>query len=324
MLPIGISYIKEIFIMNDRELLYIKTITETKSISKAAKKLFIAQPSLSQALQKIEDNIGTKLFIRNRDGMKLTLAGEKYYLTAIKILNIYNDFKSEVSYINDLKSGRITIGITSFLGTYLLPKLLPQYIERYPNIEIYIKEESSTALEKALADATVDFAIMHYHPFNAKNFIDYDLLYRDPFLLVTQGNHPLTKDARKDKNYPYPLIDIRLFENENFILMDRGKRIRQVSDNIFYEIEIHPNSCLTLKNFETARRLASMGYGVTFVPMEYTKVFTGQYPSDYYFIDGVESAYWDTCIATRKNMYLSKAAKVFIELVHEFNKKEHG
>ena len=72
--------------MNDRELLYVKMIVESKSISEAAKKLFIAQPSLSQALQKIEENIGTQLFIRNHDGMKLTLAGEKYYLTATEIL----------------------------------------------------------------------------------------------------------------------------------------------------------------------------------------------------------------------------------------------
>ena len=310
--------------VNERELLYIKAIAETKSISKAAKKLFIAQPSLSQALQKIEENIGTKLFVRNHDGMKLTLAGEKYYLTAIEILNIYNDFKNEVTYINDLKRGRITIGITNFLGTYLLPKLLPQFTQRYPGIEVYIREESSTVLENSLAEATIDFAIMHYHPFSEKKFIDYDLLYRDPILLATQRDHLLSKHAfLKGNKDAYPTINIQWFRDEKFILMDKGKRIRQISDNIFHEAGIKPNICLSLKNFETARRLASTGYGIAFVPMEYTKVFKGQYETDYYFIEGIENAYWDTCIATRKDMYLSKIAQVFIQTIHEFNKKDH-
>ena len=89
--------------MTERELLYIKTIAETKSISKAAARLFVAQPSLSQALQKIEEGLGTPLFIRHKNGMRLTFAGEKYYKAANEILNIYNDFKNEITYINDLK-----------------------------------------------------------------------------------------------------------------------------------------------------------------------------------------------------------------------------
>ena len=62
--------------MNDRELLYIKTIAETKSISKASEKLFVTQPSLSQSLQKIEDELGVSLFVRQSRGMNLTFAGK--------------------------------------------------------------------------------------------------------------------------------------------------------------------------------------------------------------------------------------------------------
>lgn len=304
--------------MNDRELIYFKTIAETRSISKAAKKLFIAQPSLSQAIQKIEDSLGIKLFSRTYDGMTLTLAGEKYYIAATEMLNIYNDFKNEVTYINDLKRGRINIGITGFMGTYLLPELIPRFTKDFPNIEIYVSEMDSTLIEQSLSDGTIDFAIMHNHPLKENKSINYDVLYRDPFLLVTKKDHPLSKFCHTDENNLYPSIDISLFKDEKFILLDKNKRIRQVSDIIFNIEGINPTISLTLKNYESARRIASTGFGVTLIPMQYIKIFEGKYDADYYLINKNKYAFWDTCIATNPNTYLSKASKVFIDLIKNY------
>lgn len=89
--------------MTRKELLYVKTIADEKSLSRAADKLFIAQPSLSISLQKIEESLGVKLFQRTNRGTLLTFAGERYYQMAQDILKIYNDFEIEVSDINNLK-----------------------------------------------------------------------------------------------------------------------------------------------------------------------------------------------------------------------------
>ncbi len=304
--------------MNERELLYVKTIADTKSISKASKKLFIAQPSLSQAIQKIEESLGAKLFVRNHDGMMLTLAGEKYYLAATEILNIYDDFKNEVTYINDLKKGRVSIGITGFMGTYILPELIPQFKDRYPNIEIYISEMNSTDLESSLLEGTIDFALMHNHPLKENKSIYHDILFRDPFMLVTKKNHHLSVYSKNKEEFLFPFIDLNLFKDENFILLDKDKRSRQVCDVIFNNAGINPNINLTLKSLESARRIASTGFGITLIPLQYIKIFEGKYEADYYYIENSEYAFWDTCIATNPSMYLSKAAKVFINLIHEF------
>ena len=306
--------------MNDRELLYVKMIADKKSISKAAEKLYIAQPSLSQALQKIEEKIGTPLFLRNANGMELTFAGEMYYKAATKIINIYNDFTNEVTYVNDLKKGRITFGITNFMGTFLLPVLLPKFKERFPNIEVYVKEENSTNLEKQIIDGTIDFALMHKHPLIDEKSINYDKLYTDPFIIATPCNHPLSKYKKSDTKFRYPRIDLNLFSDENFIFLDKNKRIRQVTDIILNIAGINPTPILTLKNHETARRLVSAGFGVTLMPMQYIKIFNYGCEADYYVIDENKYAYWDSCVATNPNMYLSKAAEVFIDLVHEYYK----
>ena len=96
--------------MTSRELEYIKTVADEKSISSAARKLYIAQPSLSQSLQRIEENLGAKLFNRTPSGLTLTYAGERCYQMACQVLKIYSDFEAEISDINQLKTGRIVMG----------------------------------------------------------------------------------------------------------------------------------------------------------------------------------------------------------------------
>lgn len=304
--------------MNDRELMYVKTIAETKSISKAAQKLFIAQPSLSQAIQRIEDDLGTKLFIRKHDGISLTMAGEKYYLAATEILNIYEDYKNEVTYINDLKRGRVTIGITVYMGTHLIPKLLPKFMEDFPNIEIYIKELDSFNMEKALLDGTIDFAVMHTHPLKNSEPLNHEVLYKDPFMIVTKKDHPLSKYAKKVPESNHLSVDLKLFKDERFIMLRKDRRIRQVCDIIFHREGINPTTCLTLQSYESARRLASTGYGITMIPLQYIGIFEGQYEADYFYIEDNEYAFWYTCISTNPNMYLSKAANVFINLIRDY------
>ena len=88
--------------MTQRELIYVKTIADEGSISKAAQKLYVTQPSLSHCVQRIEESLGTKLFVRNPTGLTLTYVGERYYSVATEILQIYNDFELEVGEISEV------------------------------------------------------------------------------------------------------------------------------------------------------------------------------------------------------------------------------
>ena len=306
--------------MTERELLYVKTIVDEQSISKAAEKLFLSQPSLSKCIQKIEASLGTKLFNRTNTGLVLTYAGERYYQVATHIMRIYNDFEIEVGDINNLKKGRITFGITIYLATLLLPKILPLFKQQYPNIEVFIIEKNSTELEKSLSSGEIDFAIMHTAPFyevsNNLN-VDFHSLFKDPFLFATKKDHPFGKYAIRTENSKYPKIDLTLFAKEPFIMMNRWQRIRQVSDLILQKANIIPVVALTTKSYETARRLACEGIGVTFVPEQYLQISRGVYEPDYYTIDEKYSPYWRLCVSVQKNVYVSKAAKTFIKMVCE-------
>lgn len=303
--------------MTSKELLYVKTIAEEKSISKASRKLYISQPSLSQAIQRIEESLGIKLFKRTNTGLVLTLAGEKYYKMANQILKIYDDYKTEVDNINDMKTGRINIGTTLHLSVRVLPMILPKFKQLCPFIDINIIENTSTELDKSLLSGEIDFAIMHEPKSKKNSSINYEQLLVDPFLLAVSKKHPLCKDYSLDENGNYPYIDLNLFKDEPFVMVNKQQRIRHISDNILNLANITPNIALTVKNYESAKRLANEGLGVTFIPLEYSKISQNEFSPAYFMIDEKYEASWIMCIATIENSFLSKADKLLIDIIRE-------
>lgn len=308
--------------MTEREFIYIKTVADERSISRAAKKLFIAQPSLSQYVRRIEASLGTPLFNRTMAGLTLTYAGERYCHMASQILKMYESFEMEISDINNMKTGRIHIGITSHLGTVLLPRILPRFSSLCPNIEIRITEETSSVLEQQLAVGKLDFVIMHAPKEQENPLMNYKFLSRDPFLIVTAAGHPvsvhatlLEQDTDKEQHH-YPLLDIRLLEKERLITLPHSQRIRQVTDSILKMAGIlQPAVYLTVKNFATAQLLAAAGLGYTLIPSQYAGITSMDIKPAYYEVPAEYNAFWDLCIITRKDSFLTKADLLFLNMV---------
>jgi DNA-binding transcriptional LysR family regulator len=100
-------------------------------------------------------------------------------------------------------------------------------------------------------------------------------------------------------------------------MVNKEQKIRQVADLILNKAQIQPNVILSTKSYETARRLACEGIGVTFTPIQYLKIFPGNYFPDYFCVDEKYTPYWTLCIAVQKNAYVSKAAQLFISIVSE-------
>lgn len=304
--------------MTQRELIYIKTVADEKSISRAAKKLFIAQPSLSQYIKRIEEGLGTPLFWRTSAGLTLTYAGERYYLMAVQILKLCDNFEMEISDINNMKTGRIHIGITNFLGTVLLPKVLPRFTALCPSVELQVTEETSAGLETLLAAGKLDFVIMHAPQDLENPLLRYELLSRDPFLAVTSGDRPLGFCKSSQKSDPYPLLEREFLARSPFIMLPPNQRIRQITDSILKAAGIKfPDIFLTVKNFATAQLLAAAGLGITLIPRQYAGITSSDAEPVFYSIPGVYCAYWDLCITTARDAFLSKADQLFLRILRE-------
>lgn len=304
--------------MTSKELIYVKTVAEEKSISKAARKLFMAQPSLSQSIQRIEEALGTPLFNRTTSGLTLTFAGERYYQTASQILKMYEDFELEISDINNLRTGRIHIGVTNHLGTLALARVLPRYQETFSHIEVFIHEENTASLERMLLSGEIDFAVMHAPKEVTLPQIHYDILTRDPFVIAISPAHELVRKAEEKPGYPYPVLDLKLLKNEPFLMLHKEQRIRQITDAVLGKAGIHqPRIALTLKNYETAQVLAAQGLGATLVPLQYSGISFTEYQPALLCIDRKYDAFWDMCIASLQNGFLSRADQMFIRMTKE-------
>lgn len=296
--------------MNDRELIYVKTIAEERSISAAARKLFIAQPSLSQSLHRIEEALGTKLFDRTQRGLQLTVAGKKYLQMANQVLKLYDDLKADLHDADELKTGSVTFGITRILGRILLPEVLPTFCATYPNIKVRIVEGNSKELDRALTACEIGFAVMHRLPENVNNHIDYNVLWDDPFVVTVNENSPLLAKAIDTTRYPHPYIDIRDLSEQPLLTVPYGQRIRQVLDLVFMRARVRPNVLLETRDYATVQCMAARGLGYTIGPQSYTPVANLPDGARFLSLDSGLNAMWHLCIATFRNGSLSRADEV--------------
>jgi len=187
--------------MNDRDFLYIKTVTETGSILKASQVLYMSQPRLSQALQRIEDELDTTLFIRTNKGIKLTPAGEKVYTVACSTLRNIQELKQDLASMDNLQTGSISFGVTNHLGSLFLPVVIPQYTKKYPGITVNVAEMSSSVLEKMMLIGKIDFALMHSLEIPSESKLTYEILRQNRYVPVASRNNPIAKRAVKKEGY---------------------------------------------------------------------------------------------------------------------------
>ena len=307
--------------MTSRELLYVKTIADEKSITRAAQKLYLTQPSLSHCVMNIERQLGTRLFRRTSSGLVLTYAGEKYYRMACEVLRVYAAFESEISEESDLIRGRITLGITNYLACDLLPRMLPRFHQEHPGIELRVVEETTDELEKSLLSGRLDFAIMHTGAGDGASEdpgLAHEVLRRDPFLLVAPPDHPYADHAVLREGMKYPELDPALLGGEPFLMVSKGQRIRHVADRVLHQAGVAPQIVFTSRNYETLRRLCAQGMGYTFVPRHYAGMLGGEsYRPAYYAIPERYDAFWELSVVTLRDAYLSRAAKAFLRSFRE-------
>jgi len=307
--------------MTSRELLYVKTIADEKSITKAAQKLYLTQPSLSHCVASIEKQLGTRLFRRTSSGLVLTYAGEKYYRMACEVLRVYAAFESEINEESELVRGRITLGITNYLACDLLPRMLPRFHREHPGIELRVVEETTDELEKRLLSGRLDFAIMHTGAGDGASEdpgLAHEVLRRDPFLLLAPPDHPYADRAVSRGGMEDAELDPALLSGEPFLMVSKGQRIRHVADRVLSQAGFAPQIVFTSRNFETLRRLCAQGMGYTFIPRHYIGLLGGEdYRTECYAIPERYEAFWELSVVTLKDTYLSRAAKAFLKSFKE-------
>ena len=138
------------------ELIYIETVWQKGSFSKAAQALYLTQPALSLAIQKVENEIGMPLFDRSKKPLALTEAGQIYLDHIRQVKALEEERKNRLYDITSMQRGLIRIGATSYLISHILPPVLQMFHQKYPKIRLQIWEAGSFELREMLIEQQLD------------------------------------------------------------------------------------------------------------------------------------------------------------------------
>ena len=240
-----------------KHLRMIRMIAMTKNLTKAAEKLFISQPALSQQLINIENRIGTKLFFRNGKNMVLTKIGNRLLNSAHIILGEIEKAEREVAQEVHGEKGELKIGIRCVLCFKWIPSVVKEFQIKYPNIDIII--ENSLYAEDALISKKYDLVITSTPSPLIKNKVFHVQLFENELVCVMSAGHPFCN--RKHLN-------VEDFEGVDYIaLTDTGI-------NYFRDRGVNIRRFLTIPYPETIVDLVETGSGIALLPKWYIYPYT--------------------------------------------------
>lgn len=305
---------------------YVYEVYKERSFSKAAKNLFISQPSLSGTIKRVEEEIGYEIFDRSTKPIGVTDIGEKYIKTIEKILKLERHFIQYVNDVDDLKAGNVSVGGTQQYTSYMLPAIVSKFIEKYPHINVDIVEAKTSSLIKYLNEGIIDIAIDNY----SYDEEDYSRQFqtKDTMILTVPKSFISNKKLKnyalsfeeiqsgKFKEKKVPFVKLSEFKDENFILLKEGNDTRTRAHKKFVNENIMPKVLLEVEQQITSYNLTAYGLGISFIS-DYLIRNVGDNDSlCYYKLENYENDR-DICFYYLKNKYITKAQSEFLKMAKE-------
>ena len=301
--------------MNERKLRYIMEIAKEGNITTAAQNLFISQPSLSNFLLSVEEELGAKLFDRSVSPMILTYAGEKYIAAAEKIIGTLQELQHQIDDMNDTLTGRLHIGCGTQQSPFLIPAILPILMDRFPGIQFRLFENSWDVLEEHLLNGTLDL-ILYGRRVTHPN-IEYIGLSEDEMVLLAPPSFQPKHTKRKDGRI-FPCVELHALGSIPFVLMNRVHQLRAFQDRIFQEYHYEPNVILETDNWLTCLLMVESGIAFTILPNAKIDLDTGRVGK--YSFEHEHTR--QTILCYRKNSYFPKILQAFINVACEALRRE--
>lgn len=309
-------------IFTRKELIY--TVYEEQSFSKAAQKLFIAQPSLSAMVKKTEEEVGMPLFDRTSKPIRLTEAGREYIAAVEQIRQIESNFENYLLAVNNLEAGSLGIGSNQLLSSLVLPRYISGFMQKYPNIKLSLLDANSTTLENQIMAGNLDIVIdNHILP---GDLFERRLLAQEHLLLAVPKAfsenreveaYQLTYEdilAGRHIDTPLPPVPLKLFSSVPFILMNRDNDARRHTDAIFHKVGFRPKVLLEMDRLTILYSYIEMGTAASVVSDTLVRnVQSAKRPDIVFYSLPTEHAKRQIYASYKRNKFYSKAMATFVD-----------
>ena len=296
--------------MNTKHAQYILTVLQEGSITAAAKKLYVSQPSLSQMIKLVENNLGAPVFNRGTDPITLTYAGQKYVEAAKQVLTINQNLAREIEEINHEDHGTIRLGIPVQRAMQVLPYAFPRFQKLFPMVNLELNEFGSATVESMVLEGSLDLACLTTYPKHEE--LNYILIEDEELVLLTSKNTSIAKRIPSGSE-----INITEAKDESFICSKPGHSVRTTQDRLFAMYDIQPRILFETMSIEVGKRTAVACDAVFICPINYIEMSPELHPyCSIYPIKGIENRR-SFYVCHRKDLYLTKYMNSFIRILTE-------
>jgi DNA-binding transcriptional LysR family regulator len=287
------------------QLRILKAIAAEGSFKRAADSLYVSQPAVSLQVQNLERQLDVPLFDRGGRRAQLTEAGHLLLNYGEKILSLCQETCRAVEDLQNLQGGTLIVGASQTTGTYLLPRMIGMFRQKYPDVAVQLHVHSTRRTAWSVANGQVDLAIIGGEiPGELSESLEVVPYAEDELALILPPNHPFTKLETIQKEDLYKL---------QFISLDSQSTIRKVIDQVLTRCDIDARRFrveMELNSIEAIKNAVQSGLGAAFVS---TSAITKELQMGFLhsaLIEGVvvKRTLWLIC---NPNRYRSKAAEAF-------------
>ncbi|HVB56897.1 MAG TPA: LysR substrate-binding domain-containing protein [Candidatus Acidoferrales bacterium] len=241
--------------MELHQLRYFCAVARAGNFTRAAENQHVAQPSLSQQIHKLEDELGAKLFDRFPRFARLTESGKAFLPKAEAILRQVGEARAEIQEKSRAEVGTVYVGSIPTIAPYFLPPVLARFAGRYPGVSVRVIEDITSGLLDHLHHGRVDLVLLAL-PVRGEE-LQFEELFREPLFASLPETHRLA--SRKT-------IGLAEIRNEPFLLLKEGHCFRENALAACRRSRIHPNVIFESGHFSTILSMVATGMGVSVVP----------------------------------------------------------
>src|SRR4051794_9816842 len=243
--------------MELRQLRYFCAVAETASFSRAANKTHVSQPSLSQQIQKLEQELGVRLFDRLGRSVRLTEPGRAFLPRARNILHEIEEASSNIHETATIIGGSVSLGVIPTVAPYFLPRRLAVFSKKYPNVRVTVVEEITALLLEALRSGGVDVAMLALPlPARSHEFLSFPVVTEKLFAVLPK-RHALARQPQ------VALDDLR---DEPFLLLRDGHCFRDTALDLCKQARMHPKVVFESGQFSSILSMVAAAMGISIVP----------------------------------------------------------
>jgi len=243
--------------MADRRLQVFHTVARLLSFTKAAETLHMTQPAVTFQIRQLEEHFNTRLFDRTHNRISLTSAGQRVYEYADRILSLYSEMDSRVRELTGDVSGILIIGASTTIAEYVLPALLGEFQQRYPDVNVRLSVSNSLGVVHMVENNSVDVGIVEA-PVTNKN-LAVDVCWHDELVFICPPAHAFAKKSA---------ITAQDIVGLPFLCREEGSGTREVINEYLEQNRVSPhdiNLCMEFGSPEAIKSAVEAGLGISVV-----------------------------------------------------------